>query len=93
MELSTNDKIALATLILSIPSIIATVLGVIISYRSLKQFQVVRQKSDVLPIYRLPIRYITPHTTGSDIHIMRFDTIGSVGKVAYPVPRISRRKR
>lgn len=43
MGLSTNDRIALATLILSVPSLIATILGVIISYRSLKQFQAIRK--------------------------------------------------
>lgn len=34
-----NDILALATLILSIPSIAATIIGVFISYRSFKQFK------------------------------------------------------
>jgi hypothetical protein len=34
-----NDILALATLILSIPSITATIIGVFISYRSFKQFK------------------------------------------------------
>jgi hypothetical protein len=37
--LSPNDKIALATLILSIPGIIVTIWGTIINYQNFKQFQ------------------------------------------------------
>ncbi|KAF7513056.1 hypothetical protein GJ744_011322 [Endocarpon pusillum] len=39
MALPRNDILALATLILSIPGIVATIIGVLISYRSFKQFK------------------------------------------------------
>ncbi|KAH7417965.1 hypothetical protein BKA64DRAFT_635125 [Cadophora sp. MPI-SDFR-AT-0126] len=58
MSLSTSDKISLITLILSIPSTIATILGVIISYKSFKQFQAICkyiQEMNLLAVYPLAI--------------------------------------
>jgi hypothetical protein len=41
--LSSGDAIALATLIIGIPGILASIIGVIIGYRGLKQFKSIGQ--------------------------------------------------
>jgi hypothetical protein len=49
--LSSSDTIALISLLLSIPSIIATILGAIFSYQSLKQFQAFCKSNLHIPSY------------------------------------------
>ncbi|KAN0112371.1 hypothetical protein V8E51_005322 [Hyaloscypha variabilis] len=49
-SLSSGDSIALATLIVSIPAILASIMGAWIGYRSLKQFNRGSLTAPILPL-------------------------------------------
>ncbi|KAN0089219.1 hypothetical protein V8E51_019479 [Hyaloscypha variabilis] len=72
MALSSSDKIALATLILSIPGIIVTIWGAIINYQNFKHFQALSRESTMLPIHNPTPRYTFPLTTGFDTKFDNF---------------------
>ncbi|KAE9380969.1 hypothetical protein N431DRAFT_459874 [Stipitochalara longipes BDJ] len=50
-SLSSGDAITLATLIVSIPSVLATIIGAWIGYRSLKQFNLGSLTGPLLPLH------------------------------------------